>query len=116
MPWWLARGAILRCDSKRRRGLTRGRDVVLLIGLFLLGLAQASCARVQSHYQLPQLAAADPSFLLTLEAYTSAAHAGNSVDVLLNGDQIFPAALEAIRSAAAPESRPTSCWTASGPS
>ena len=35
----------------------------------------------------------------TLEAYTSAAHAGNSVDVLLNGDQIFPAALEAIRSA-----------------
>lgn len=33
------------------------------------------------------------------EAYTSAAHAGNSVDVLLNGDQIFPAALEAIRSA-----------------
>jgi cardiolipin synthase len=72
---------------------------VLLIGLFLLGLAQASCARVQSHYKLPQLAAADPSFLLTLEAYTSAAHAGNSVDVLLNGDQIFPAALEAIRSA-----------------
>jgi phosphatidylserine/phosphatidylglycerophosphate/cardiolipin synthase-like enzyme len=54
---------------------------------------------VQSYYQLPQLAAADPSFLLTLEAYTSAAHAGNSVDVLLNGDQIFPAALEAIRSA-----------------
>jgi hypothetical protein len=72
---------------------------VLLIGVFLLGLAHASCARVQSHYQLPQLAAADPSFLLTLEAYTSAAHAGNSVDVLLNGDQIFPAALEAIRSA-----------------
>jgi len=54
---------------------------------------------VQSHCGLPQLAAADPSFLLTLEAHTSAAHAGNSVDVLLNGDQIFPAALEAIRSA-----------------
>ena len=79
--------------------MTRGQNVVLLIGVFLLGLAHASCARAQSHYQLPQLAAADPSFLLTLEAYTSAAHAGNSVDVLLNGDQIFPAALEAIRSA-----------------
>jgi cardiolipin synthase A/B len=79
--------------------LTRGQNVVLLIGVFLLGLAHASCARVQSHYQLPQLAATDPSFLLTLEAYTSAAHAGNSVDVLLNGDHIFPAALEAIRSA-----------------
>jgi len=44
--------------------LTRGQNVVLLIGVFLLGLAHASCARAQSHYQLPQLAAADPSFLL----------------------------------------------------
>ena len=79
--------------------MTRGQNVVLLIGVFLLGLAHASCARVQSHYQLPQLAAADPSFLLTMAAYTTPAHAGNTVDVLLNGDQIFPAALEAIRSA-----------------
>jgi cardiolipin synthase len=72
---------------------------VLLIGVSLLGLAHASCARVQSHYQLPQLAVADPSFLLTMEAYTASAHAGNIVDLLLNGDQIFPAALDAIRSA-----------------
>jgi cardiolipin synthase A/B len=79
--------------------LTRAQNVALLIAVSLLGLAHASCARVQSHYQLPKLAAAEPSFLLTLEAYTTAAHAGNTVDVLLNGDQIFPAALEAIRSA-----------------
>jgi cardiolipin synthase A/B len=79
--------------------LTRGRQVVLLIGLTLLGVAHASCARVQSHYKLPQLAVADPSFLPTLEAYTSTALDGNTVDLLLNGDQIFPAALEAIRSA-----------------
>jgi cardiolipin synthase A/B len=79
--------------------LTRGHKVGLLIGVTLLGLAQASCARVQSHYVLPQLAVADPSFLPTLEAYTSTALAGNTVDVLLNGDQIFPAALDAIRSA-----------------
>jgi cardiolipin synthase A/B len=72
---------------------------MLLIGVTLLGVAQASCARVQSHYVLPSLAVADPSFLPTLEAYTSAALAGNTVDLLLNGDQIFPAALEAIRSA-----------------
>jgi hypothetical protein len=81
------------------RGLTRGQKVVLLIGVTLLGLAHASCARVQSHYVLPQLAVSDPSFLPTLEAYTSAALDGNTVDRLLNGDEIFPAALDAIRSA-----------------
>jgi cardiolipin synthase len=43
----------------------------------------------------------EPSFLQTLEAYTSTAHGGNTVDVLLNGDQIFPAALAAIRAARA---------------
>jgi cardiolipin synthase A/B len=79
--------------------LTRGQQAVVLIGVALLGLAQASCARVQSHYALPQLAVADPSFLPTLEAYTSTALEGNTVDLLLNGDQIFPAALAAIRSA-----------------
>jgi len=75
------------------------RKIVLLIGVTLLGLAHASCARVQSHYALPQLAVADPSFLPTLEAYTSPALDGNTVDLLLNGDQIFPAVLAAIRSA-----------------
>jgi cardiolipin synthase A/B len=80
-------------------GSFRGRKVALLIGITLLGLAHASCARVQSHYLLPELAAADPSFLPTMEAYTAAALEGNSVDLLLNGDQIFPAALDAIRSA-----------------
>lgn len=81
------------------RGLTRGQKVLALIGVTLLGVAPASCARVQSHYVLPQLAVSDPSFLPTVEAYTSTALAGNAVDLLLNGDEIFPAALEAIRSA-----------------
>jgi cardiolipin synthase len=81
------------------RGLTRGHKIVLLIGVTLLGLAHASCARVQSHYVLPQLAVADSSFLPTLEAYTSTALDGNAVELLLNGDEIFPAALSAIRSA-----------------
>lgn len=81
------------------RGLTRGQKTMLLIGVTLLALAHASCARVPSDYVLPQLAVADPSFLPTLEAYTSTALDGNTVDLLLNGDQIFPAALAAIRSA-----------------
>ncbi len=79
--------------------MTRRRTMLALIATALLGLAHASCARVQSHYGLPQLAAADPAFLPTIEAYTSAALDGNTVELLLNGDQIFPAALAAIRSA-----------------
>ena len=81
------------------RRLAPGQKFALLIGVTLLSLALASCARVQSHYLLPELAVSDPSFLLTLEAYTSPALEGNAVELLLNGDEIFPAALEAIRSA-----------------
>ena len=73
---------------------------VTLVGVTLLfGVASGSCARVQSHFALPELAAEEPSFLPTVEAYTSAAHAGNTASLLLNGDQIFPAQLEAIRGA-----------------
>jgi cardiolipin synthase len=72
---------------------------VLLIGVTLLGLAPASCARVQSHFRLPDLAVTDPSFLPTIEAYTSTAIGGNAATLLLNGDEIFPAQLTAIRSA-----------------
>jgi cardiolipin synthase len=72
---------------------------VLLISVTLLGLAPAACARVQSHFRLPDLAVTDPAFLPTLEAYTSTAIGGNTVILLLNGDEIFPAQLAAIRSA-----------------
>ena len=79
--------------------MTRRRNTVWLIGITLFGLVSAACARVQSHFELPKVAAEDPSFLPTIEAYTSTAHGGNSTTLLLNGDQIFPAQLEAIRSA-----------------
>jgi cardiolipin synthase len=79
--------------------MSRGRNVGLLVGIALLGLASASCSGVQSHFALPELAAQEPSFLPTIEAYTSAAHGGNTASLLLNGDQIFPAQLDAIRSA-----------------
>jgi cardiolipin synthase len=75
------------------------RQSVCLIGVTLLALVAVSCARVQSHYELPDLAATDPSFRPTIEAYTSAALGGNTASLLLNGDQIFPAQLEAIRAA-----------------
>src|SRR5512145_458515 len=79
--------------------MTRRRNTVWLIGITLFGLVSAACARVQSHFELPKVAADDPSFLPTIEAYTSTARGGNSTTLLLNGDQIFPAQLEAIRSA-----------------
>jgi cardiolipin synthase A/B len=66
----------------------------------VLGLASSACARVQTHFALPDLAMADPSFGPTIEAYTQTRVAGgNTADLLLNGDQIFPAILAAIRSA-----------------
>jgi cardiolipin synthase A/B len=79
--------------------MTRRRNTVWLIGITLFGLVSAACARVQSHFELPKVATEDPSFLPTIEAYTSTARGGNSTTLLLNGDQIFPAQLEAIRSA-----------------
>jgi cardiolipin synthase A/B len=58
------------------------------------------CGYAQPHLKLPDLQITEPSFRATLVGYTSGAVlAGNKVDVLLNGEEIFPAKLEAIRSA-----------------
>jgi cardiolipin synthase A/B len=79
--------------------VTRRRSVALL-GVVLLGVAAAACARVQTHYKVPNLGVTDPSFIPTIEAYASAPGSRrNTVQLLLNGDQIFPAQLAAIRSA-----------------
>jgi cardiolipin synthase A/B len=65
-----------------------------------MGVMLSACAHVQSPVVVPDLATTDSSFVPTIEAYTNAAlSAGNRVDLLLNGDQIFPAQLAAIRSA-----------------
>ncbi len=68
-----------------------------------LALGLGGCtAGVRPHLSLPTLHLGEPSFFPTLEAYTSAPIVGgNRVDVLLNGEQIFPAMLESIRSARA---------------
>ena len=78
--------------------MTRGRTA-WLIGITVLSVLSVACTRVKAHIELPDLAAEDASFLPTLEAYTSTAHGGNRATVLLNGDQIFPAQLAAIRAA-----------------
>lgn len=72
----------------------------LLAWVILATLVSTSCARVNPHVSLPQLALGEPSFFPTLEAYASAPIVGgNSVEILLNGEQSFPAQLEVIRSA-----------------
>ena len=80
--------------------MTLRRRVVLVLGAVLIGLALAACARVQPHFALPALTLSDPSFIPTVEAFVTASVAsGNTIHLLLNGDQIFPAQLDAIRSA-----------------
>src|SRR5438128_3591966 len=80
--------------------VTLRRRVVLVLGAALMGLALAGCARVQPHFALPALTLSNPSFIPTVEAFVTASVAsGNTVHLLLNGDQIFPAQLDAIRSA-----------------
>jgi cardiolipin synthase len=76
------------------------RHVRLALALALtLGLATA-CARVHPHILVPPLALGEPSFFPTMEAVTSSPIVGgNAVTILLNGDQIFPAMLDAIRQA-----------------
>src|SRR5207253_9437595 len=72
----------------------------LLAWVMLTAFVVSACARVQPHVALPQLALGEPSFFPTLEAYGSAPIVGgNRVEILLNGEQTFPAQLELIRSA-----------------
>ena len=73
---------------------------VLIVAGLALTLAAASCNRLPPAEKLPSVAAGDPAFMATMEAHTNSPIVdGNRVDILLNGDQIFPAKLDAIRSA-----------------
>jgi cardiolipin synthase len=72
------------------------RVVVALLSL----VVAAGCARVQPHIALPSLVLGEPSFFPTLEAYAGAPIVGgNAVEILLNGEHIFPSVLTGIRSA-----------------
>ena len=65
-----------------------------------LTVALVSCVRTPIPIVFPQVAIEDPSFAPTMEAYTAApVRWANRVELLLNGEQIFPAQVQAIRSA-----------------
>lgn len=79
--------------------MSRGGAVIAGALLALL-LTAGGCNTVPPHLELPALQMGQPSFRSTLVAYTgNAVVSGNRVDVLLNGDQIFPAKIAAIRAA-----------------
>jgi len=60
----------------------------------------AGCAHHRPVLQLPSLEVGHATFASTVAAYTgSAVVGGNRVELLLNGDEIFPAKLRVIRSA-----------------
>ena len=80
-----------------RDSTTRSRRIV---AIGMLALAIAGCGHHQTVLQLPVLEVGHSTFAATLSAYTGAAVVnGNRVEILLNGDEIFPAKLRAIRSA-----------------
>jgi len=67
----------------------------------VLGLSGAAgCARVQPHLALPPMMLGEASFFPTLEAYAGAPIVGgNAVELLFNGEQIFPSLVASIQSA-----------------
>ena len=71
-----------------------------MLGVLIMVAALAGCTYVHPHVALPDLRLGEPSFFPTLEAYTSTPIvAQNRVDVLLNGEEIFPAITDAVRHA-----------------
>jgi cardiolipin synthase len=68
--------------------------------LFLLLLILSGCANITTINKMPSMVLGEPSFYPTIAAHTDASIiSGNRVELLFNGDQIFPAMLQAIRSA-----------------
>jgi cardiolipin synthase A/B len=66
--------------------------------LFLLLLL--SCAKVRAIDEVPKIELGEPSFFPTIEALTDAPIAGgNKVEILQNGDELFPAMLRDIKNA-----------------
>src|SRR5512141_1819563 len=76
-----------------------GRSTVRVVGA-LLCLVLAGCTRSRPQYVAADVHVGEPAFVRSVEAHTMKSFvAGNRAEVLLNGDQIFPAMLAAIRAA-----------------
>lgn len=68
--------------------------------LLVAAMAAGACSTVPVHRTLPPMNLGEPSFFPTLEAHAQAPIVGgNRLKLLLNGEQIYPAILGAIRQA-----------------
>jgi cardiolipin synthase len=82
------------------RAGTGGRPSVAALLALIGALATASCSNVPVHRTLPAMNLGEPSFFPTIEAHAQAPIVGgNRLKLLLNGEQIYPAILDAIRRA-----------------
>ena len=82
------------------RRTTLGIAVVVAVVLAAALLIAAAGPSPPTIERIPELAVREPAFVATLEAQLGTpAVGGNRVELLLNGDQIFPALLAAVRSA-----------------
>src|SRR5262245_6782048 len=78
----------------RRAGAWRTSIAVTLV------VIAVGCSSVTPHLELPHLETRQPAFAATLGGYSGTPVVpGNRVDILLNGEEIFPAKLTVIRSA-----------------
>ena len=70
------------------------------MGAAAIGLTLAGCTLSRPHYISPDVSVGEPAFVRMLEAHADAPVVqGNRAQILLNGDEIFPAMLTAIREA-----------------
>jgi hypothetical protein len=66
---------------------------VALIAVAMVG----GCSNVPVHRTLPAMNLGEPAFFPTIEAHAQAPIvSGNRLTILLNGEQIYPAVLEAL--------------------
>ena len=70
------------------------------ISLLLILILLSGCANLIPINEMPHIVLGEPSFYPTLAAHTDASIiGGNRIELLFNGDQIFPAMLQAIGNA-----------------
>src|SRR5438128_11182882 len=103
--WYLAcssqsRYQRLKFEDVERENVMTTRLGSARVGVALLLTVITGCAGVPPHLELPTLDIKQPAFAATLGAYTgTTVVGGNRVEILLNGEEIFPAKLAAIRKA-----------------
>src|ERR1044071_7590674 len=76
------------------------KHIAKFLSCTLLLLATAACGKVRPVTEVPDIAVGEPTFFPTIVAHTDAPIiGGNRIDILLNGDETFPAMLREIKSA-----------------